>query len=73
MDTAVCETDAELGVIDNDKVLQLYYQNPTFGLYLIKLVSQRLLHDYGKLHAASLPAEGPATPPRPGSEHGAAG
>ena len=56
MDTAICETEAELGVIDNDRVLQLYYQNPKFGLYLIKLVIQRLLDNYTKLRDTPLPA-----------------
>jgi CRP-like cAMP-binding protein len=48
MDTAVCETDAEVGAIDNEKVLELYHQNPTFGRYLITLVIKRLLDDYVK-------------------------
>jgi len=46
MDTAICEADGDLGVIADEKVLQLYYQNPTFGLYLVKLVTHRLLEDY---------------------------
>ena len=49
MDTAVCETDAELGVITNDKALELFHQNPKFGRYLITLVIQRLLDDYARL------------------------
>jgi len=49
MDTALCESDAELGVIDNDKVWQLYHQNPKFGRYLITLVTQRLLEDYSRV------------------------
>jgi len=46
MDTAICEADGELGVIADEKVLQLYYQNPTFGFYLVKLGTHRLLEDY---------------------------
>jgi CRP/FNR family transcriptional regulator, cyclic AMP receptor protein len=46
MDTAICETDVELGVISHDKVLELYHQNRKFGLYLIELVVQRLLENY---------------------------
>jgi hypothetical protein len=46
MDTAICECDGELGVIADEKVLQLYYQNPTFGFYLVKLVTHRLLENY---------------------------
>jgi CRP/FNR family transcriptional regulator, cyclic AMP receptor protein len=57
MDTAVCETDAELGVIDHDKVWQLYHQNPRFGRYLITLVVQRLVDDYVKLRDLRLPAK----------------
>jgi hypothetical protein len=53
MDTAVCETDVKLGVIENDKITQLYYQNPTFGFYLIRLIIQRLQDDYAKLCKAT--------------------
>lgn len=41
--TALCETDVEVGSISDDKVLQLYYQNPTFGLHLMRLVIGRML------------------------------
>jgi hypothetical protein len=53
MDTAVCETEVKLGVIENDKITQLYYQNPTFGFYLIRLIIQRLQDDYAKLRKAT--------------------
>jgi hypothetical protein len=49
MDTAICEADCDLGVIAHDKVVQLYYQNPSFGLYLLKLMTHRLLQNYFKL------------------------
>jgi CRP/FNR family transcriptional regulator, cyclic AMP receptor protein len=49
MDTAICETEVDLGVIAIDKVLELYHQNRRFGFYLIRLVSQRLLEDYASL------------------------
>src|SRR5215831_1243432 len=41
--TVVCEADAEIGSINDDTVLRLYSQNPTFGLYLTRLVVQRML------------------------------
>ena len=41
--TAVCETAVEIGAITDAKVLQLYYQNPTFGFYMFRLVLQRML------------------------------
>ena len=45
MDTAICETEVELGVMATEKVLELYHQDRRFGFYLIRLVSQRLLED----------------------------
>jgi CRP/FNR family transcriptional regulator, cyclic AMP receptor protein len=63
MDTAVCETDVEVGAISNDKVLELYQQNPMFGRYLMTLVIQRLLEDYAKLRDARVTVgSGPAAP-----------
>ena len=53
MDTAMCETDADVSVVGNDKVLQLYHQNPKLGFYLIRLVIQRLLENYVKLRDAT--------------------
>ena len=49
MDTAVCETEVELGAMATEKVLELYHQDRRFGFYLIRLVSQRLLEDYASL------------------------
>ena len=37
--TAVCADDCRLATITGDKVLELYYENPKFGLFLIRLVS----------------------------------
>jgi CRP/FNR family cyclic AMP-dependent transcriptional regulator len=41
--TAFCETDVEVGSISADRTLQLYSQDPAFGLYLMRLVIQRML------------------------------
>jgi CRP/FNR family transcriptional regulator, cyclic AMP receptor protein len=46
--TAVCESDMEVGRIDENTVLQLYFQNPQFGIYLIQLIIQRLLQNLSK-------------------------
>ncbi len=53
MDTAVCETDVELGVMDDDKVIRLYYQNPAFSLHLVRLIIQRLRQDYVSARAGT--------------------
>ena len=37
--TAICADDCRLATITGDRVLELYYQNPKFGLFLIRLVS----------------------------------
>ena len=65
MDTAICETEVDLGVMAIDKVLELYHQNRQFGFYLIRLVSQRLLEDYGSLRDRVV-AAGEGTVPRSG-------
>jgi CRP/FNR family cyclic AMP-dependent transcriptional regulator len=54
MDTAICESDVELASISNDKVWQLYHQNPKFGFYLIKLVIDRLLQNSSKQQSAAV-------------------
>jgi hypothetical protein len=43
--TAVCETDCELYELSNDAMLQLFYQNPRFAMYLVRLIVQRLLQN----------------------------
>jgi two-component system nitrate/nitrite response regulator NarL len=63
MDTAICETDVDLAVIANDKVLELYHQNPKLGMYLIRLVAKRLLDNYVALRDASLASRGQSSAP----------
>ena len=41
--TVECESDADLLTINESQILQLYYQNPKFGYYLVQLIIQRLL------------------------------
>ena len=43
--TAVCEEPCRLSAISREKVLELYYQNPKFGFFLIRLVSGLVLED----------------------------
>ena len=40
--TVVCKTDCKIRWLSSDKVEQLYYQSPDFGLYLIKMITARL-------------------------------
>ena len=58
--SAICETDVVALVLTEDKVVQLYYQDPKFGFSLIQLVIRRLLADWaGRPGAAAVaPAAG---------------
>ena len=44
--TAVCETDCELYTLSNETMIQLYYQNPRFGMFLIRIIVRRLLDNW---------------------------
>ena len=41
-DGAVCETDCELASVSEDRIWELFYQNPEFGAYLLRIVMQRV-------------------------------
>lgn len=41
----ICETDCHFLSIPDKQILQLYYQNPTFGIFLVQLIVQRFKKD----------------------------
>jgi hypothetical protein len=43
--TAVCQEDCQLSTITKEKALERYYQNPTFGTFLLRLLSGYALDD----------------------------
>jgi CRP-like cAMP-binding protein len=43
--TFVCDEPGELLVMDYTKVRELYFQNPQFGFYLLRLVGERLVRN----------------------------
>lgn len=43
--TAITEEDTDVYSIDEDKIIQLYYQNPKFAFYLVKLITRRLIEN----------------------------
>lgn len=53
--TAVCETDCVLHILSNEAMLQLYYQNPRFGMFLVRIIVQRLLKNWQDADAATKP------------------
>lgn len=44
-----CSEDTEMMVITYDKLSELYFQNPTFGFYFLRLTSERLLQNMKRL------------------------
>jgi CRP-like cAMP-binding protein len=58
--TARCRTDCRLLSISYEQFEQLYFQNPQFGLYLVRLIVRRLQANLAQAKHASLtitPAE----------------
>jgi CRP/FNR family cyclic AMP-dependent transcriptional regulator len=51
--SAVCENDCRLAEISKEKALELYYQNPRFGMFLIRLVAGLLLQSGASAAAPS--------------------
>jgi CRP-like cAMP-binding protein len=46
-----CTGDGEVLTITYDKLLELYFQNPEFGYYFLRLTSDRLLQNMAQLEA----------------------
>ena len=44
--TGVCATDCVLHIISNNDMVQLFYQNPKFGMYLTRIIVARLLTNW---------------------------
>jgi len=40
-DSAVCDSDVELASVTEDQLWELFYQNPEFGAYLLRIIVQR--------------------------------
>ena len=59
--TVECTDDVEMLTITYDKVSELYFQNPTFGFYFLRLTSERLLQNVHRLEA-ELAVRSQATP-----------
>jgi hypothetical protein len=53
--TVVCAEDCEFLKITAEKVYELYHQNPRFGFYLIKLLTQRLTQNIARLEKGAHP------------------
>jgi hypothetical protein len=58
--TIECLDEVHVLAISYDKVSELYFQNPSFGFYFLKLTSQRLLQNVGRLEQALAERSGAA-------------
>jgi CRP-like cAMP-binding protein len=58
---ARCATDCTVLSIDEVTFKELVYQNPDFGLEVVRLIAGRLSHDVQRLQAAPLPPPTTAT------------
>lgn len=47
--TVECTESGQVLTINYDKVRELYFQNPTFGFYFLRLASERLLQNNARL------------------------
>lgn len=47
--TLVCTESRSALQISYDKIEELYYQNPTFGFYFLRLATSRLFENIGQL------------------------
>jgi CRP-like cAMP-binding protein len=49
--TVKCIEDGEVLTITYEKLLELYFQNPEFGYYFLRLTTERLLQNISRLEA----------------------
>jgi len=54
--SARCVTDCRLRSLSEEQVKLLYFQNPQFGYFVIRLVAQRLIANLRRLEASQRPA-----------------
>ena len=52
--SAVAESDSMLLTLSDQKVLELYYQNPEFGIYIVRMIIERFIHQVRAGRAKSL-------------------
>jgi hypothetical protein len=60
--TVTCIEDGDVLTITYEKLLELYFQNPEFGYYFLRLTSERLMQNIARLEA--IIAANKAAPPR---------
>lgn len=59
--TVECTEDGRMLTITYDKVRELYFQNPTFGFYFLRLTSERLMQNIARLEGTIAASRAAAT------------
>jgi Cyclic nucleotide-binding domain len=62
--TVECIDSGRMLTISYDKVKELYFQDPTFGFYLMRLAGERMLEDIKRLEGAIAGTRSTAAPAR---------
>ena len=57
--TAICEGACGIVAINEHNFMQLYYQKPAFGMYIVRLISRRLLDGMARNPDAYMPLRVP--------------
>jgi CRP-like cAMP-binding protein len=59
-----CTEDGQVLAITYDRLLEIYFQNPEFGYYFLRLSTERLLQNIGRLEGIidQYKAQAPQTP-----------
>lgn len=55
--SAICKTDVRLLVITYEQFEQLYFQNPEFGLYLVRLIVRRFEKNHRETDGVAAPGQ----------------
>jgi len=63
--TVECIEDGEVLTITYDRLLEIYFENPDFGYFFLRLASDRLLQNIARLEGSVAKAAGTTGPARP--------
>jgi len=63
--TVECIENGEVLTITYDRLLEIYFDNPEFGYFFLRLASDRLLQNIARLEATIAAAAGATAPARP--------
>jgi CRP-like cAMP-binding protein len=63
--TVECIEDGGVLTISYERLLEIYFENPEFGYYFLRLASDRLLQNNARLEALVAQSQAKSQPPAP--------